>query len=79
VTAYERTKVVVAAAGALFALSFLALGIWDLVLIYRGELGGNSASRVIKDFAQGEPIWVFLLGLVLGILAGHFAWPQWNR
>jgi hypothetical protein len=79
VTAYERTRVVVIAAGALFAVSFLTLGVWDLVLIARGQLGGNSASRVIKDFAQAEPVWVFLLGLVLGVLTGHFMWPQVQR
>jgi hypothetical protein len=79
VTAYERTRVVVAAAFGLFALSFVALGVWDLILIYRGQLSGNSASRVIKDFAQAQPIWAFALGLVLGVLIGHFLWPQFGR
>ncbi len=78
-TAYERTRVVVAAAFGLFALAFVTLGVWDLVLIYRKQIDGNSASRVIKDFAQAEPVWVLALGLVLGVLIGHFFWPQWGR
>lgn len=78
-TAYERTQVVVKAAGAVFALSFVALGVWDLLLIKRGQLGGNSASRVILDYATAHPAWVFVLGLALGVLVGHFAWPQVRR
>ncbi len=77
-TAYERTQVVVRVGFALFAASFLLLGVWDLVLIYRHQLSVASASRVIKEFAQAQPVWVFLLGLALGILVGHFIWPQFG-
>jgi hypothetical protein len=59
-----------------FAASFVALGVWDLVLIYRGQIAGNSASRVILDTAREHPIWIALLAFVLGILTGHFTWPQ---
>lgn len=78
-TAYERTKIAVGILFGVFAASFVGLGIWDLILIYRGDLNAASASRVIKDFAQAQPAWVFLLGLALGILIGHFAWPQFGR
>lgn len=78
-TAYERTRVAVGLCFGLFATSFVGLGIWDLVLIYRGQLRGNSASAVIKDFAQHQPVWVFALGLMLGVLIGHFLWPQFGR
>lgn len=78
-TAYERTRVVVSAAFGLFALAFVTLGVWDLILIHRQQIDGNSASRVIKDFAQAQPIWVFALGLILGVLIGHFLWPQFGR
>jgi uncharacterized membrane protein len=76
VTAYDRTQVVVIVAFAVFAASFIALGIWDLVLIYRGQIAGNSASRVILDTARAHPIWLALLFFVLGVLAGHFFWGQ---
>jgi hypothetical protein len=76
VTAYDRTQVVVVVAFAVFAASFVALGVWDLVLIYRGQIAGNSASRVILDTAREHPIWIALLAFVLGILTGHFTWPQ---
>jgi hypothetical protein len=79
VTAYERTQVVVWVAFGVFAASFLLLGVWDLVLIYRRQLGGNSASRVIADFAQAHPVWVFALGLMLGTLIGHFLWGMERR
>lgn len=78
-TAYERTRIVVWVAFGVFASSFAILGIWDLVLIYRRQLGGNSASRVIADFAQAHPVWVFVIGLMLGTLIGHFLWYQRAR
>jgi hypothetical protein len=55
-----------------FAASFVALGVWDLVLIYRGKLTGNSASRVILEIAQAHPGWVFFVAFALGVLVGHF-------
>lgn len=78
-TAYERTRYVVIAAFALFAGSFITLGVWDLVLIYRGQLARASASRVIKEFAQAQPVWLLVLGLIVGVLIGHFFWPQFGR
>lgn len=78
-TAYERTQIVVKVAGAVFVASFVALGVWDLLLIQRGQLVGNSASRVLLDYASSHPVWVFILGLMLGVLVGHFAWPQVRR
>ena len=62
--------------------SLLLLGVRDLVLIFSGGLRGASASRVIADLARSEPIWAFLPALIggftLGVLTGHFVWPQWR-
>ena len=60
----------------LFALSFVLLGVWDLFLILKGRLPGNSASAVILEIARTVPWFVFALGLALGVLVGHFLWPQ---
>lgn len=66
---------VVIAAFALFAGSYIALGVWDLVLFCRGQLAKASASRVIKEFSQAQPVWLLVLGLIIGVLIGHFWWP----
>ena len=83
---YAETLVWVRAAAIIFvagvALSLLTLGVRDLVLIFSGGLHGASASRVIADLARSEPIWAFLPALIggftLGVLTGHFGWPQWR-
>lgn len=74
--AYDRTQAVVWVFLGLFLASFAILGVWDLVLIARGQLTGNSASRVIQDFARNEPVWLFFIALILGVLVGHFFWGQ---
>jgi hypothetical protein len=78
VTAHEATHLVVRISGWTFLAAFLLLGIWDLVLIGRGRLSGNSASGVILEVARSEPVWTVLVALAVGVLAGHFFWPQWR-
>lgn len=56
--------------------TFVAIGLWDLFLIYKNALAGNSASRVILEISMKVPIWVAGVALILGVLAGHFWWPQ---
>lgn len=75
-TAYERTVVVLIVVGAVAAACLAALGVWDLLLIHRDQLAGNSASRAIYNTASAHPVWVFILGAALGVLVGHFGWPQ---
>lgn len=83
---YAQTLLWVKIAAVLFAaglgLALLTLGLRDLVLIFTGGLRGASASRVIADLARSEPIWVFLPALIggftIGVLTGHFVWPQWR-
>jgi hypothetical protein len=83
---YSESLTWVKVAAAVFATgviaSLLVLGIRDLVLIFSGGLRGASASRVIADLARSEPIWAFLPALIggftLGVLTGHFVWPQWR-
>ncbi len=77
-TLYSWTQRIVWIGFGLFAAAFLLLGAWDIVLIAKGRLAGNSASRVILEIARTAPIFVFVIGLVLGVLVGHFSWPQWR-
>lgn len=76
------------------ALTFAAWGVWDLVLVARGDLRGNSASGIVLEGAQRHPAWAFafgalvgalpwpvaaLVGIAVGVLVGHFFWPQRRR
>jgi hypothetical protein len=76
VTAHEATHLVVRIAGWTFLAAFLLLGVWDVILILQGRLRGNSASSVILEIARSEPIWTALVGLAVGVIVGHFFWPQ---
>lgn len=63
------------------ALGLILWGGWDLVLIARGELRGNSISqaamRALYGWHPGVLIAVSLVvGLVVGVLLGHFGWAQ---
>lgn len=78
-TAHESTHLVVRLVGWWFLVGFAALGIWDLWLIYRGQLGGNSASGVILEVARQAPIWTVLVAFGVGVLAGHFFFPLRGR
>lgn len=73
---HDATRTVVWTGFGLFAAAFVLLGIWDLVLIIKNKLPGNSASGVILDIARTVPWFVFLIAFVLGVLVGHFLWPQ---
>jgi hypothetical protein len=75
VTAHEATHLVVRIAGWTFLSAFLLLGAWDLVLIAKGKLSGNSASGVILEVARQAPVWTVLVALAVGVLVGHFFWP----
>lgn len=78
-TPYQWTQRIVWTGFGLFAAAFVLLGVWDLVLIARHQLGGNSASAVILGIARTQPLLVFSIGLVLGVLVGHFLWFQTVR
>ena len=63
------------------ALGLLIWGGWDLVLIGRGELRGNSISqaamRALYGWHPGVLIAVSVsIGLLFGVLLGHFGWAQ---
>ena len=75
-TFHDQTRLVVWIGFAVFACAFLLLGAWDIFLIAKNKLPGNSASSVILDIAHQQPIFVLVIGLILGILVGHFTWPQ---
>jgi hypothetical protein len=75
VTPHEATHVIVRIAGWMFLSAFLLLGAWDLVLIAKGRLAGNSASGVILEIARDAPVWTVLVALAAGVLVGHFFWP----
>ena len=78
--------------GALNILATLATwGAWDLWLIREGELSGNSASGIVLETTSRFPAFAFLfggllaslhwtweglLGICVGVLVGHFTWPQ---
>jgi hypothetical protein len=60
-------------------LGVIVWGGWDLVLIARGQLRGNSISqaamRALYGWHPGVLILVaFFLGALVGILLGHFGW-----
>ena len=76
---HEQTHLVVRAFGWWMLTGFAALGVWDLWLIYRGFLGGNSASGVILEVARQAPVWTVLAALCVGVLVGHFFWPLGGR
>lgn len=66
------------------ALGLIVWGGWDLVLIARGELRGNSISqaamRALYGWHPGALIAVSLsIGLLVGVLLGHFGWAQIRR
>lgn len=72
-TIHQATHALVRWTGFAFAASMLAWGIWDLVLIYRGELGhGNSASSVIAEVVRANIHWALVIAFIVGILFGHF-------
>lgn len=75
-TWHEWTQRVVWISFGVFVAAFLLLGIWDLVLIAKGRLTGKSASGVVLELARTQPILLFAVAFMLGILAGHFLWPQ---
>lgn len=56
-------------------LSTVALLVYDLIAYSRG---GNEAtlSKVILDTSRDWPIIPLLVGLIFGLLSGHFFWPQ---
>lgn len=58
-------------------LGLLTYGILDVARQYRGESPKPpTASRWLMDFFHRHPIAAFLAGLIAGILAGHWMWPQ---
>ncbi len=63
-----------------FVLAILVWAIWDIDLIERGKLLGNSASEAIKEMLYGTPpgLLILIVGIIcftLGTLNGHFGWP----
>ncbi len=57
-------------------LGLISYGVWDLLRQYRGITVSITASSWIAKFLIYHPIAAFLAGLVVGILASHFGWPQ---
>lgn len=60
---------------------FVLWGGWDLVLIARGKLAGNSISgaamRALYGWHPGVLIAVTAaLSVLVGLLLGHFGWAQ---
>jgi hypothetical protein len=84
VTTHEWTLILLRVGAWLIAagaLGFILWGGWDLVLIARGELRGNSISgaamRALYGWHPGVLIAVALsLGILVGVLLGHFGWAQ---
>jgi hypothetical protein len=84
VSAHEWTLVFLRLGAWLLVLSLLGLilwGAWDLVLIARGQLRGNSISsaamHALYGWHPGALIAVSLvIGLLVGVLLGHFGWAQ---
>lgn len=83
-TAHEWTLVLLRVGAWMLVAGLAGLvvwGGWDLVLIARGELRGNSISqaamRALYGWHPGAIIAVtFALGLLCGVLLGHFGWAQ---
>lgn len=62
-------------------LGVIMWGGWDLVLIARGDLAGNSISRAaMRALYAAHPGVLLLAGLLVGLLVGallaHFGWAQ---
>ncbi len=57
-------------------LGLIGYGLWDLLRQYRGITVSITASSWIARFLIYHPIASFLAGLIVGILAAHFGWPQ---
>lgn len=48
---------------------------YDFVVAY-DKTPGNTISEIVLDFSLKHPIVPFVLGAIMGILAGHLFWPQ---
>lgn len=64
-------------AGVVFLLSFVlfiaVMAFYDMILIMRGKV---TISVRIVQMARHEPILAFIMGLVIGIMGGHFFWSM---
>lgn len=71
----RTTVAVLIGAVILGVISTAAMLVYDLVAYIRG---GNEAtlSKVILDTSRDWPIIPLLVGLIFGLLSGHFFWPQ---
>ncbi len=64
-----------------FVIGIAVWAIWDVDIIARGKLLGNSASEAIRDMLYNTPpglliLIVSIIAFTLGTLNGHFGWPQ---
>lgn len=50
------------------------LVLWDIFVIIRDKSGKSTISYIIATASRKRPIIAFAIGLVVGVLAGHF-WP----
>jgi hypothetical protein len=62
-------------------LGLVVWGGWDLILIARSNLRGNSiseaAQRALYGWHPGVLLLIaFFLGALVGLLLGHFGWAQ---
>ncbi|WP_242394863.1 hypothetical protein [Anaeromyxobacter oryzisoli] len=65
------------------ASGLVVWGIFDLVAIARGELAGNSISLAAQRALYAAPpglliVVTAVIVLVIGVLLGHFGWPQYR-
>lgn len=54
-------------------LIFLAIVVWDVYLYLDGR-PRNSISQVVIDNSKKYPMLPWAIGLVMGLLAGHWWW-----
>lgn len=75
-TPHEQTHLLLRVVVWWFLAGVAALGVWDLILIARRQLAGNSASEVILEVGRQVPGWFAVVALLVGFLLGHLLWPQ---
>lgn len=60
----------------LTASIFVAVGIWDVVNVNRGN-PDQTVSSILREWSGSYPILPCLFGFVVGLLFAHLFWPAY--